>query len=197
MTEFLLVLPLLIWAFLAMMVYWDTWRTINESQKAAYVVADLVSRQSTVNLPFINGMQTVMEALIGYQGDISLRITSIQWNVDPDTNEGSYSVIFSRSPRSAKPALTAQDVEDLAYLIPELNPSETTVIVETWLDFTPAAKGTIERDGTTNNASPRAFLANIGISDQTFRNFIVTKPRGYRSVCLAEQIYNCPFAEGT
>ena len=54
LAETLILLPLLIWAFLALFVYWDAFRTINVSQKAAYSIADLMSRQGEIKQPFID-----------------------------------------------------------------------------------------------------------------------------------------------
>ena len=59
MTEFLIMLPLLIWTFMALFVYWDAFRTINQAQKATYSVSDVISRQSEIDTVFIDGMQTI------------------------------------------------------------------------------------------------------------------------------------------
>lgn len=50
LAEALIMLPLLIWGLIAMFNYWDVFRTINMTQKAAYSIADLLSRQRT---PFL------------------------------------------------------------------------------------------------------------------------------------------------
>lgn len=175
MTEFLIVLPLMTWTIMALVVWWDTWRTINEGQKAAYAVADLVSRQKEVDMNFINGMETVMEGLMERPNVISMRITSVRWIYDEIRETGRYSLIFSRSPNGKKTPLTASDVNnDLRHLIPVMNSGESTVILETWTKYYPA------------------FDVGIPVSD--FRNFIVTKPRFYLSVCLRENMTPCESA---
>jgi Flp pilus assembly protein TadG len=45
LVEGLIMLPLIIWAMVAMFIYWDVFRTINVTQKASYGIADLLSRQ--------------------------------------------------------------------------------------------------------------------------------------------------------
>ena len=56
LAEGLLMLPLVIWALVAMFIYWDVFRTINITQKAAYGVADLLSRQKVeIPLAFADG----------------------------------------------------------------------------------------------------------------------------------------------
>ncbi|MBJ2151561.1 TadE/TadG family type IV pilus assembly protein [Paracoccus sp. IB05] len=175
MTEFLIVLPLMTWSIMALVVWWDTWRTINEGQKAAYAVADLVSRQKEVDMNFINGMETVMAGLLDRPDAISMRITSVRWIYDEITGTGRYSLIFSRSPFDKKTPLTESYVNsDISHLIPVMNSGESTVILETWTKYYPA------------------FDVGIPVSD--FRNFIVTKPRFYLSVCLSENMTPCESA---
>ncbi len=172
MTEFLILLPLLLWTFVALVVWWDAWRTINEGQKASYAIADLVSRQSEVSMNYINGMETVMEGLLGQPSIVSMRITSVQWHEVQGNANGRYSIIFSRSANSRQPRLTSSDVNALSDLIPVMNPGDSTVILETWISYTPPV--------------------DVGLPKTVFRNFIVTKPRFYRRVCLTETPATCP-----
>lgn len=168
MTEFLIMLPLLTWTFMAMFVYWDTFRTINEAQKASYAVSDLISRHDSIDLPFIDGMEKVMEHLTG-QSDVKLRISSVQW--DDVTEE--YSLLFSRSPHNEMPVLTVTDIENLADTrIPTMAGGDSIVIVETEVAYQPGF--------------------DVGIPFTTFSNFIVTRPRGESKICLVEQ--PCPSA---
>lgn len=39
LAEALILLPMLIWGFIALVVYWDVFRTINVTQKAAYSIS--------------------------------------------------------------------------------------------------------------------------------------------------------------
>lgn len=166
MTEFLILLPLLVWTFMALFIYWDAFRTINQSQKASYAVSDLMSRQSDINVSFIGGMKTVMQYLTG-ETDVKLRITSIQW-LQP---ENEYYVLFSRSPGNQLPALSKGDVWNMRDRIPVMTDRDSVVIVEAVVAYRPAF--------------------NVGIPQHTFDNFVVTRPRTpIRRVCLIEQ--PCP-----
>lgn len=164
MAEFLIMLPLLVWTFMAMFVYWDVFRTINHSQKASFAISDLISRQSEIDIPFVNGMKTVIEHLVKAEG-IELRISSVEW----DEDDG-YRVLFSRSPGNTMPAHTDASITDLADRIPVMADNETVVIVETRTPYEPGF--------------------NVGITDQVFSQFVVTRPRYFRRVCLIEQ--PCP-----
>lgn len=165
MTEFLIMLPLLIWTFMALFIYWDAFRTINQSQKASYAVSDLISRQSDINVSFIDGMKNVMQYLTG-ETDVKLRITSIQWK-EP---ENEYYVLFSRSPGGQLPALSKTDIWNMRDRIPEMTDRDSVVIVESVVAYDPAFE--------------------VGIPNHSFDNFVVTRPRYYRRVCLIEQ--PCP-----
>ncbi|MCB5409896.1 TadE/TadG family type IV pilus assembly protein [Pseudogemmobacter faecipullorum] len=164
MTEFLIVLPLLIWMFIAMVVFWDTYRTINEAQKASYAVADAISRETEVSRPYLAGMQSVMELLLGRPGVVSMRITSVRWVA----RNQRYEVIFSESPGNRKPPLSAAQVLALRDRIPLLDDGDTTVILETWTRHIPAL--------------------NIGLKGMDFENFITTRPRQSHRTCLKETL---------
>ncbi|MBE2275158.1 MAG: hypothetical protein IAE87_02555 [Rhodobacteraceae bacterium] len=166
LSEFLILLPLLIWAFMAIFVYFDSFRTINEAQKASYAVADLVSRQKNDVTPtMINGLDDAMTMMMSNPGAVRLRVTSIQY-----TTARTYVVLFSRSPGSTMPPLSAASVRAMATRIPVMAPLDSVVILETEVAFHP--------------------LLNIGLGDKTFRNFIVTRPRNLLRVCLSGTI--CP-----
>jgi histidinol phosphatase-like enzyme len=165
MTEFLLMLPLLVWTFMALFIYWDAFRTINQAQKATYSVADVMSRQGDITMPYINGMQTVAEYLMDESPDIKLRITSIEYDEDGDEHR----VLFSRSPGNKMPVLTAANMLTLRDRIPLMGDNDSVVIVETQIDYDPAFE--------------------VGIPNHSFDNFVVTRPR-YRRVCL--DIEPCP-----
>lgn len=164
MTEFLIVLPLLIWMFIAMVVFWDTYRTINEAQKASYAVADAISRETELSRSYLAGMESVMELLMGRPNVVSMRITSVQWI----EQTGRYKVIFSESPGNRRPPLTAAQVLALRDRIPTLDDGDTTVILETWTRHIPAF--------------------NIGLNGMDFENFITTRPRQSHRTCLVETL---------
>lgn len=178
MTEFLILLPLLVWAFIALFAYWDAFRTVNASQKAAYSISDLISRQSMVDTTFINGMQTVTEYLINDSPDIRIRITSVKYK---DSTKKLH-VLFSRSPGDKMKRLTNADVNLSAFRerIPMMADQDSVVIVETEVEYMPAGWYVRkERD------SVEQFYLDVGIPYSTFRNFVVTAPRyNTRQVCF-------------
>ena len=150
LAEGLIMLPLIIWALVAMFIYWDVFRTINVTQKAAYSVADLLSRQrDTIPLTFFNGLQNVSDFLTPGGHPVKLRVTS---NKVPELTETQINTMW----RGKK--------------IATLNNLESVFVVEMTVDF---------------KAQLQTVLAGllVNVTDQTFGEFIVTRPR-HRRICL-------------
>lgn len=171
LVEGLITLPLLIWAMVAMFIYWDVFRTINVTQKAAYGIADLLSRQrDTISLNFANGLQNVMDFLTPGGHPVKMRITSLQYSAAT----GKYTLLFSFSPDSkAGKAIPLTETEIQAWKgtkIPTLNDGESVFVVETEVAFKSQMKTVLA-----------GFL--VGVEDSTYGQFIVTRPR-HRRLCL-------------
>lgn len=162
MAEFVITLPMLIWVFMALFAYWDVFRSMNTVQKAAYSVSDLISRQNNdVPVAFIDGMQTVMEYLLPTTLSSQMRFTSVKWSV----SNNRFEVIWSRSPGGAMTPLTNATLQALAPKIPMMAATDTVVIVEASVPYTP--------------------VFNVGLaSNYTLDEFIVTRPRFLTKICL-------------
>jgi hypothetical protein len=191
LAEALILMPILIWGFLALVVYWDVFRLMNVSQKAAYSIADMISRQVVMTDDFVDGQQDILEFLTPGAEDARMRITSLQLdegvNVQPDFDgDDEYCLLFSRSfgrEGVIIPSPHDQDsIQDLSDRIPDMDGLDSVVIVETWVDHQPAF------DVGVLNMAP-------GMGSQTFYDFIVTRPRGVdnsRRVIMESQPHICP-----
>ena len=51
MAEAVLVLPFMLWSYLGLFVYWDSFRVMNKVQKASYTISDMISREMVTLLP--------------------------------------------------------------------------------------------------------------------------------------------------
>ena len=152
--EAVIVLPLFLWAFIALFVYWDAFRSLNTVQKAAYTISDMMSReQADVSQNYIDGMGDLLDYLIDNNQDAKLRVTSIYWS---DTNR-QFEVFWSASPQSAAAPLTNASLQDLAYEIPAMAAGSSAIIIEVDVNYVPGF--------------------DIGLPDQTFHQFVVTRPR--------------------
>jgi Flp pilus assembly protein TadG len=187
LAEALILMPILIWGFLALVVYWDLFRVMNVSQKAAYSIADLLSRQGVVTEGFIDGQEDILEFLTPGADASRLRITSLQMNEGPNNpanpvfdGNDDFCLVFSRSSNDVlSPPYTQSELKALAPQIPNMNDLESIVLVETWVDYSP------DFDTGVLNAAE-------GVAAETFYQFIVTRPRNWRRVTLDGQAHTCP-----
>lgn len=177
LAETVVMLPLLVWALVAMFIYWDVFRTINVTQKAAYSVADLLSRQKAeIPLAYANGLQNVVDFLTPGGHPVSMRITSFEC-ISPtsqvcDANSGNYRLLFSYSPGNKVAPLTETAIQNWkAVRVPVMNNGESLFVVESSVQFRTQMKTVLA-----------GFL--VGVEDGTYGQFVVTRPRHQR-LCLA------------
>ncbi|NBZ89980.1 TadE/TadG family type IV pilus assembly protein [Stagnihabitans tardus] len=166
--EGVIVLPLLIWAFIGLFVYWDAFREMNTVQKAGYTLSDVLSRQQTgVTNAYVVGMQDLFDYLVGDDSENSIRVTSVTRN---GTND-KFEVHWSRTTNSERmPALTTTKLQDYIAQIPSMADNDYAVIVEVNVPYTPAF--------------------DVGLGDRVFTEFIVTRPRFLH--CVPMDNVPCP-----
>lgn len=183
LAEALFMMPLLIWGLVAMFIYWDVFKTINMTQKAAYSIADLLSRQkNTIPLAYANGLQNIMTFLTPNGHPVTMRITSLECvspslATEPGVSQpcngtkGSYKLLFSFSPGNKITALSEANIQKWKDTkIPTLTNGQSVFVVETSVAF---------------KAQLQTAIAGlmVGVTDNTFGEFIVTRPR-HRRLCL-------------
>jgi Flp pilus assembly protein TadG len=174
--EFVIVFPMLIWAFLGIYLFWDVYRGINTAQKASFIVADALSRTSApLTTNYINGMTDLLAYLADAdpsRGEgVRLRVTSVKW----DIANNRHAVDWSYTQDTTLLALTNPIPQAIADQIPTLTPFETVILVETEVDYVPPFLG-------GDVGGPRFYT--LGIGSRTFDEFIVIRPRFIPKVCL-------------
>lgn len=151
--EAVLILPILLWAYVAMFVFFDGFRMQNTNLKAAYTVSDLISRETVEITPaYIDGMNGIFAYLADGVVNPEIRVTMVWWD-DP---AGVYRVDWSYATGS-KPRITESDLVAATDQLPNLVNNERVIVVETWSDYAPGF--------------------DVGLNEVTFTNFIVTSPR--------------------
>lgn len=157
--EAVLMLPLLAWCFLGTFVFFDAYRMKSVNTKAAYTIGDTVSRETAYVTPeYVDGMYDLQNFLLNTDENVSLRVSAIGF----DEDSGNFFVRWSAS-RGGVGDLTDAYLNDNATAIPDMDPTETAIVVETWVDYEPAY--------------------SVGISDFTFRDLTVTRPRFAGQIC--------------
>ncbi len=152
--ETVLVFPLLMWAYIAMFIYFDAFRVQSTNLKAAYAVSDLLSREAVVNQDYIDGMNDVFDYLIASSDPTWLRVTVVKW----DENDDEYKVEWSHTTKG-KPVHTDATINspDVVSKIPVLPVGDKVIVVETHMTYEP--------------------IFNVGLGQLSLDNFIVTRPR--------------------
>lgn len=149
--ETVLLTPLLVWAFIGSFVFFDAFRVYNSSIKATYMVADMVSRQtSTIYGHDIQGMAGIVQFVLRDVGTIELRVTQV------GRVNGTYQVDWSHAVNGAARLFTA-DMVTLADQLPQMANGERVILVETFVAY------------------DAPF--DIGLSLLNFENFTLTRPR--------------------
>lgn len=150
--ETVLVLPMLIWAYLGIYVFFDAFAKITLSSKSTYTIADMLSRQrEEVDTQFLDNSRDLFDWL-SHSTDTAIRISSISWN----ETDKAYKVAWSYA-AGGKAVQTNATINDYADKIPILPEGDYLIVVETWLDYTPL------------------FLNYL--DPFTFTEFTVTRPR--------------------
>jgi hypothetical protein len=169
LAETLLILPFLVWMMVAVFVFWDVWRSINIGQKAAYTIADLLSRQENAVSPaFVANLDNVLSFLTPGAPQRAMRVTSFEF----DETEDDYCLLFSSSTNEVMaPKLTESQIQQWRAndMIPTLLDRESVFIVETWVDVVP------KFDTGVFNLAAMLDTASYG-------EFIITSPRHRRLV---------------
>lgn len=161
MAEAVIVLPVLLWAYLALFVYWDAYRSLNTMQKASYTLSDMITREMLpVNQTYVNGMKSVMEYLIDDDQNVNLRVSSVTYS---GVNQR-FEIHWSATTSTTMPALTTATLQTLINAgttanvrMPAMSDGDYVVLIETSVAYHPAF--------------------NVGLADSTEQQFIVTRPR--------------------
>ena len=164
----IIVMPMFVWGYAGMFVYWDAYRAINTVQKASYSVSDLVSRNQNTNGiddAYITGMRTAFNRMLGGGDAGQIRLTSYTWS----GVRNQYEVIFSRSPGNALPVLDNASLANLSEYLPIMADGDSAILLETQLMYVP----------------PVAYALEPNLLEQ----FVVTRPRFLPKLCHVD--FNC------
>lgn len=159
--ETIVVLPVVLWAFVATFVFYDAFAARAASQRAAFNISDAIGRQhnSVLTPADLVSYNRIFAFLSRTQPTTRLRVTSIIWN--PITLE--HNIVWSYSPNGGTP-MTAEDLTPpVLARLPVLPQQESIFIVETWLDFRPITRS--------------LPLMGEVLRPQTLREFVVSRPR--------------------
>lgn len=165
--EAVLVIPLLLWAFLASYTFFDVYRAKSLALKANYAISDLISRETgEMDMNYLLGAEKVFEYLTQASPDPWVRVTVVTCTADCAEDYRTLEVDWSKA-TDGLPTFTDTDVmNSLDPIIPLLAQDERVIIVETSVDYEPP------------------FSQNLtGIGERTFVDIVMTRPRFAGQVC--------------
>lgn len=167
--EFLLVMPLMMWALMSTYVYFDAYRVEANSNRASLALAEMFSREEVaITDPYLDGAQQLLNTLTFEESGPEYRVTTYQY----DPGAGTYHVVWSRN-RGMSRNLTDADLATVTDRLPIMNAIEHYILVETVVEYdAPFSIGL----GPFNPTD---------LSDLEFDTFTVIRPRQSR-LCFDE-----------
>lgn len=153
--EAIILLPVLLWAFMAMWIFFDNFRSHSIAQKAAYTIGDMLSRETDyIDQTYINNAWEVLQLLSDSDPQhTALRITVVRY--DADDNE--YQRVWSRRRGDELGILSEAEVTALGPHLPNMVDGEQLILTETVTRFD--------------------SIADIGLMNEWVQTFVFTRPR--------------------
>ena len=165
--DFVLVFPLLVWTVTGTFTFFDSFRQSSASIKAAYTVGDLISRETSgLNATYFQSLFLLAYRMVGNDAPMGMRVSLVLFDATKNrhfvrwsTHCGGYSGVWDDS-----------NVAGLSNFLPPMPDQDTLIVVETTNDYVPA------------------FNINWLPEDQTFDNFVFTRPRFNDKVAVANNL---------
>jgi hypothetical protein len=143
----------LIWWYVASFQFFDAYRQKNINLKAAYTVADMVSRETdAIDGNFVDGLNTLFDYLTFSNKPTWLRVSSVYWDGANSLNKVGWSYATG-----SHPVQNNTTIQYKVNQIPVMPVGDTIIIVETFMAYEP--------------------IFNIGLNAMWYDSFITTRPR--------------------
>jgi hypothetical protein len=140
LVESVMVLPLMAWAFVGTFTIFEAFRIETLNTRNSYTIGDALSRETNEVTPaYIEGLNDVFKEMTQSAFDTVLRVTVVEW--DEETQDYNFKWSYSTA---GKPALTPQTLSSIQPHIPSSADADTSIIVETWMQFSPLMENVIE-----------------------------------------------------
>ncbi len=177
--ELTLCIPILVWALLSTMVYFDAYHHEAISTRAGLTIADMISRESGVDgvitPTYMNGAREVLRTLTETENNPDLRVTVYQYR----QTENDYRVVWSKN-RGYGQNYNNPRLDLIRARLPDLADGDTAILVETRTKYNAPFSVTI---------SPFIVPDLDGIE---FNSFTVIRPRFQGTVCWKQDAGAAP-----
>lgn len=149
--EAVIVMPVLVWAFVATLVFWDGFRASTLTVRAAHVVSDLASRErAALDQGFLDDMRSVFEEVAragragrGEAGSIRMSVARSRIDAEAADADGDITyettLVLDWSHTSGDGLAPATSIDEVRAHVPTLAPGDQLMVVETAFPWTPPA----------------------------------------------------------
>ena len=152
--ETAIIFPAIFMVILALFTAFHTFQIYSVNQKAAYTIADMVSRETNpIDPDYLQGTRELLRYMTNANiDDVSVRVTVAYYDADTDTYRHDWS-----AEQGDVLAITSAQVAAWSAYLPTLPDQERIVVVETFHYYEPPF--------------------DTGLMARTISNFIFSKPR--------------------
>jgi hypothetical protein len=174
--ETVMMVPIMVWAMLSTLTYFEAYRTESINYKAGLTIADAISREADYITPaYIDGTYNLLKFLIPKDPSPRMRITAFRYRTasheasDAAGDDGQYRRVWSQT-RGGVSALGNAGVEAVRNRLPIMVDGERAILVETWSTYEPMW-------------STELYGWSSGLTESEFRTFTVISPRFVTQIC--------------
>lgn len=166
--EAVLILPIIIWWYLGMLVFFDAYQARGINLKASYTISDMLSRNISgqVSATDLNGLAGLYDYLTAGHGlNSDIRVTMVYCAENCGTENRTLKRDWSFGSGSVA-GLSEGQMNNYLGAVPLAPQGERLIMVETFMDYEP--------------------VFNVGLNESVYQNVVVTRPRFSPTICLAD-----------
>lgn len=158
--ESMLMIPVLVWCYLGTFVFFDAFRMQSKNIKAAYTIADTLSRETGyVTANYLTGLFGLHHVLLDTPEPRGMVVTVFTFRAADNT----YRVRWSQARGVGVAALTNATLGNLSAILPEMTDGEVAILVRSRVDYDPDY--------------------DVGITDFAFDEYSISRPRFAPQLC--------------
>lgn len=166
--ELLLVVPILVWVFLSTFVYFDVFRVETNSIRATIAIAEMFSREDTVDAEFMQSARSVLRELTYEENNPDVRITVYEYDPSITNANRRFRVVWSEGRGFG--SRSTNSLRSLARdgRLPVMEAVDHAIYIETRTQY----------DAPFNIGLGPFTVTDL--DDRQFRQDLVVRPRGGR-----------------
>lgn len=135
--EVILLVPLLFWAYLATFVMFDAYKTQTDGLRAAYAVADAISREDEeINQTYLNSMTNLLNFLTRSSRKVTMRTTIVCYSEDTNGYHVAWSKLTGPDTEN-RTIYTDANINTISDKLPIMPVGDQIIVLEMFMQYTP------------------------------------------------------------